>query len=282
MFLGLGFESFMINFRDVTRDLSEYFFKNIEYLEKSRINQKFKVEEKTDLSFVTNIDLMLHDGLIKILSKYHSSIISEEGSEGDRHDRFWLIDPLDGTSEFISNSRDYSINVAFIDRGEVIYGWMGFPGYGDEYFSDNKKVYRKTLATVEEIITPSIEKKNQKLKVGLSLRQIDSMNKILKLEEVSDNIEINIIGASRKYIALCSGLIDIYPRLGPTGEWDTAAGHYLIHLLGGIFTDWNLNTINYGKLNYKNQSFICSLSQELLNEGIAIFSRFIHLDTSED
>ncbi len=92
----------MIDFKQVTKDLSEYFEKKSEYIEKARKNQKFKLQEKQDLSFVTNIDLMLHDALSEILSKYHPVIISEEGISASIKDQFWLIDPLDGTSEFIN------------------------------------------------------------------------------------------------------------------------------------------------------------------------------------
>ena len=216
---------------------------------------------KADGSPVTAADHEAENIIIPILKDLTPTIpiIAEESVEAGNFPKmhgntFWLVDPLDGTKEFIHRRTDFTVNIGLIRGGLPVLGvvlapydgiiWAGCETKGA--FIENTKGTRETISTRESNV--------EKLTVvaSRSHRSQELENYIATLN-VGESISR---GSSLKFCLLASGQADIYPRLGPTMEWDTAAGHAVLLAAGGRLTNFDGTTFKYGKPKFKNGWFI--------------------------
>ncbi len=225
-------------------------------------SQKYlKVSLKDDNSPVTKADLEISKIASNKLSEIfpNDRIISEENitylNNSDK-DRYWLIDPIDGTKEFINKSGYFTINLALILNNKPIFGIICQPTTSSVWFNYKNTAYKisKTYNIIDakELKPRSIN--YSKLKMICSSTNLNSgiknWLKIIKPLKILD------IGSSLKFCYLAEGKYNIYPRSIPTMEWDTAAGHSILKASGGnIFTTNGLE-LYYGKNNFKNSNFI--------------------------
>jgi 3'(2'), 5'-bisphosphate nucleotidase len=203
------------------------------------------VTAKADDSPVTAADLAAHQVLAEGLQALDPSIhvLSEEDAdipfaERARWERWWLVDPLDGTKEFISGSEEFTVNVALIERGRVVFGvvctptdnrcWFGGAGLGAWRSDDGKQ--RTPIAVRNE---PG---EGQAFTVVASRRHSSPQQEHLLagLGAGLGPLKLANIGSSLKFCLLAEGNADCYPRLAPTSQWDTAAAQGVLEGAGGI------------------------------------------------
>jgi len=231
-------------------------------------NNKFEVNYKKDNSPVTNADKKAEEFILKKLNSIFPDIpiISEEAYSNkfipDYDKRFFLVDPLDGTKEFIKKNGEFTVNIAFINEGYTKIGFINAPAKNKIFFNDEKKSYIIETESKDEISikkAKQIKVSDQKQKNLIATisrshsgKEIDNYLKDYDIEK------INYVGSSYKFCLIASGEAHIYPRMSPTCEWDTAAGHAILKTAGGNVTLLNGEELRYGfkENNFINPNFI--------------------------
>lgn len=227
-----------------------------------------EIEEKGDGSPLTKADKMAHAIIQKALNKTGLPILSEEGSQISYSERknwkkYWLVDPLDGTKEFIRRNGEFTVNIALIENGKPIYGIIHVPVTRETFFGGKDieavKIENKLRFSLRRKSNPSslmeIMKTN-KLKVVVSRSHLNTETETF-LSKLS-NPETVTMGSSLKFLALVDSKADLYPRFAPTMEWDTAAAHAILNSLGyKIFQKQTKSELIYNKENLLNPNFIC-------------------------
>ncbi|MBJ7265774.1 3'(2'),5'-bisphosphate nucleotidase CysQ [Idiomarina abyssalis] len=218
----------------------------------------FDVQLKGDDSPLTKADLAAHnvicDGLKTIAKQY--PIISEESSditwEQRKHwHRYWLVDPLDGTKEFIKRNGEFTVNIALIEHGEPILGVVYAPVLDAMYTGerDNGAYLNGEAINVER-------NEPDTLRV-VGSRSHASQETTDWLEQLGKPYEMVPMGSSLKICLVAEGKADIYPRLGPTSEWDTGAAHAVLNAAGGSITTVDNEPLRYNqKESFLNPYFI--------------------------
>ncbi len=237
-------------------------------------NSSFSVKEKEDNSPITEADKKAHSVILKALETTGVPILSEEGiipsyKERKNWKRFWVVDPLDGTKEFVKRNGEFTVNIALIENGKPSMGIIYIPLTQQLYFSD-KQSYKIENIDSSAIIKQDLLNKAlrlplpQKRKNYIILGSRSHMNDetttfINKQKETYTDVEIISKGSSLKLCLIAEGNADIYPRLSPTMEWDTAAGHAIVNAAGGQVLNWDTKTsLEYNKENLLNPSFLVS------------------------
>jgi 3'(2'), 5'-bisphosphate nucleotidase len=231
----------------------------------------FGVESKSDNSPLTEADKRAHLAIVKALTSTGLPILSEEGSIPSHQERknwsqFWMVDPLDGTKEFVSRNGEFTVNIALIENGTPTMGVIYIPVTQELYFSD-KWAY-KIENFKEAILAGSSLLKNA---VQLPLPQTRTNYIMLgsrshmnpqtehyfkQQQELHKNLEINNVGSSLKFCRIAEGAADSYPRFSPTMEWDTAAGHAIVLATGCTVLNWETQKpLEYNKENLLNPWF---------------------------
>ena len=240
-------------------------------------SDKFSLRYKNDLSPVTEAD----EAADKIISKGLRekfpgiALVTEEQARthAQHHNTFFIVDPLDGTKEFINRRDEFTVNISFVENG--------LPKLGVVYAPALKKIYyTKSISEAIEEIAPFDEDKTGNIK---SLNVARSNNKGLVVvaskshldnatnEYISNYKVANFksIGSSLKFCLIAAGEADLYPRLGRTMEWDTAAGDALLRAAGGHVVHFEtLKPLTYGKMNYENPHFIAYSNDVVLKRII--------------
>lgn len=234
----------------------------------------FDVEKKDDNSPLTLADKGAHKVIEKALSSTQIPILSEEGREipfAERKEwtRFWMVDPLDGTKEFVKRNGEFTVNIALIENGISIAGVIYVPVTGVMYFGIPEKGAFKISeflnpdAALDQWIT-SAEKlpltNEGRVYTVVGSRSHKSAETAEFMDELStEHGEINIVsmGSSLKICLVAEGVADIYPRFAPTMEWDTAAGHAIAKAAGKEIYDHSTGKPTvYNKENLLNNWFI--------------------------
>jgi 3'(2'), 5'-bisphosphate nucleotidase len=225
-------------------------------------NKPFTAKMKTDRSPVTKADLVANDLICKKLYELNPEIpiISEEGKKklNKKSNIFWLVDPLDGTKEFIKKNGEFTVNIALIKNGRPIHGVIYLPTKKEIFYTLDKSAY----SSMVNIKNQYQSKKKIKVKVRKKLK-----NKVLLLSRShSRNTELSkkhfrtdkvkFSGSSIKFCLIANGVGNTYPRPGTTMEWDTAAGHAILNAAGGSVKTLDRKVLKYGKKKFKNPSFI--------------------------
>ena len=219
------------------------------------------VQDKADQSPLTLADmaanLMINEGLSQLTPEW--PIISEESAYPDyairQHwERFWLVDPLDGTKEFIHKNGEFTVNIALIEHGIPVLGVVYAPVIDQCYFAGKglgafsshdgitKKIHTRECAAKPIIV--------------VSRSHIDNQTKEL-LDALNDP-KIIPMGSSLKIGLVAEGIADLYPRLGPTMEWDTAAADAVLRESGGALYTTQGRSLEYNKLKLNNPNFLAS------------------------
>jgi 3'(2'), 5'-bisphosphate nucleotidase len=221
----------------------------------------FKFETKDDLSPVTEADVAAEAIILKGLTQLTPDIpvIAEEqmaaGKSPDLNgDLYWLVDPLDGTKEFLNRNDEFTVNIGLIDGNKPVLGvvfapalkasYWGAVGIGAWHRKEDGKNPIEVRKTPSEGITVIGSRRHGK---GGELEEF------LGSFTVAGNITA---GSSLKFCLVASGEGDIYPRFGPTSEWDTAAGHAVLEAAGGRMTNPDLTSFLYRKPEFRNSHFI--------------------------
>ena len=235
-------------------------------------NQDFGVEFKSDNTPLTIADRKANEIIVTALNQLpvnsflqqNIPILSEEGrsvpyDERKNWDYFWLIDPLDGTKEFVKRNGEFTINIALIHKKTPVLGVVYSPVLNVCYwaksnegaFKDGKKLPLKT------------KRQRDVYKIVASRSHMSSETKDF-IEAIDTDKEkvIVSIGSSLKICLVAEGDANIYPRLGPTMEWDTAAAHAVVNESGGLFNRYIDNSVHlYNKKNLLNDWFVVTSSR---------------------
>lgn len=214
------------------------------------------VVTKADESPVTAADLAAHHLLLADLQALAPDIhvLSEEDanialSERATWERWWLVDPLDGTKEFISGSEEFTVNVALIERGKVVFGVVSMPTNNRCYFGGaGLGAWRSDDENhLEPIKVREVLAAGEKLTVVASRRHTSPEQERLLagLSQSLGELQLTNIGSSLKFCLLAEGAADCYPRLAPTSQWDTAAAQGVLEGAGGEVLDLSGEAFSY-------------------------------------
>jgi len=221
------------------------------------------VREKEDRSPVTLADEVAHGILLEGLRRIDPTapVVSEEGAAADFEARrgwrrFWLVDPLDGTKEFIKRRAEFTVNVGLIDDGEPVFGVVLAPALDLLYWAvKGEGAWREAKGQVPERIYSSVPAAGTPLTVVESLSHPSpELEEYLKTIPVARRVKA---GSSLKFCWVAEGKADIYPRLGPTMEWDVAAGD-CVYRQSGRHGE-RPSPLTYNKPDLRNPSFVIGL-----------------------
>ena len=240
-------------------------------------NENVDVIYKDDESPLTKADLASHKIITDSIKKITPDIpiLSEEEfidwKIRKKWKKYWLIDPLDGTKEFIKKNDEFTVNIALIENNRPILGVIYTPAlnelfYSIKNFGSYKILTKKKLNTLKEAKRISInKKKSNKIKIVGSRSH---SNPILDKWVNKNFNEFDILqkGSSLKFCLIAEGSADIYPRFGPTSEWDIAAGHIILEEAGGKLKSIDNKEILYNeKENILNPDFFAYNNIDFIN-----------------
>ena len=237
-------------------------------------NGMFQVDLKEDNSPLTQADLASNEVINRHLQATGLPIISEENKEVAYEIRknwqtCWMVDPLDGTKEFIKRNGEFTVNIALIENGSPVMGVIYVPATRELYYATviDGKAFKYTIETeaaVEEILNRATPLKPS-LPTGSVVKVVGSRSHMSEetqafintLSGQFDNVEMVSKGSSLKFCLLAEGQAHIYPRYAPTMEWDTAAGHAICKALGiNVISVETREELQYNKPNLLNSFFL--------------------------
>lgn len=247
--------------------------------------QELDIEMKADATPVTEADKLSNEMLRKDLKALFPDIpiISEESNIPEynarrKWDTFWLVDPLDGTKEFIYKNGRFCVNIALIEDGQPVFGIINNVRDNEIIWaSRNDKCYIKKDGVVSEL--------SQNTSTGSKLKMVVSRFNMTEAEfEYIDylqtkgySVELIPLGASAKQCEVAKGLADIYPKFGRCYEWDSAAGHLIVETAGGLV----VNPENYSNVEYNKESMVSppfimfsKKMKEQIEEGNEVFIHY--------
>ncbi|NKF52492.1 3'(2'),5'-bisphosphate nucleotidase CysQ [Shewanella sp. WXL01] len=225
----------------------------------------FEREIKSDNTPVTSADLAANDIICSKLAALTPDIpiLSEESvdiplSEREQWQRYWLVDPLDGTGEFIAGSGDFSVIIALVEHNRPIVGVVYAPMTEVCYYAiAGLGAYKRDTKGETRIQTNQVDQdKHDHLRIAVSRRQ--DPQSVLKLFNNAKHCQLVVLGgAALKSCLVAEGRADCYVRLGPTGEWDTGAAQIIVEEAGGAIMDLNLQPLSYNERDsLENPNFI--------------------------
>ena len=213
-------------------------------------NSEFTITRKDDRSPLTAADMASHDIICRGLKELTPAtpVLSEESADipystRENWGRFWLVDPLDGTREFIKRNGEFTINIALIEKHTPVLGVIHVPVTGTTYFADKGHGAFKQAGDdpPQQIHT----RQTNAGVISLAGSRSHGSDKQLALINRLGDIEVHAIGSALKFCLVAEGIVDIYPRFGPTSEWDTAAAQCVVEEAGGMVTDLEFNPLRY-------------------------------------
>lgn len=240
-------------------------------------NSEFAVEQKDDKSPLTEADKRGHEAIVKDLKKTNLPVLSEEGKSIDYSDReawemFWMVDPLDGTKEFVKRNGEFTVNIALIEKdtpiGGVIYVpvhktlYIAAPDLGSYKIENVEPASTKSLSELIRDGAKLPQKVADRPYIVVASRSHMSDETVEFIESVKaqkGEVETMSRGSSLKLCMVAEGAADAYPRYAPTMEWDTAAGDAICRLAGFSVTQYNTETpLVYNKKDLLNPWFLVS------------------------
>nr|WP_298892020.1 3'(2'),5'-bisphosphate nucleotidase CysQ [uncultured Acinetobacter sp.] len=233
---------------------------------------QFQIDRKSDNSPVTQADLKAHRFISQALAELTPKLplLSEEGEHNERHQwqRFWMLDPLDGTKEFIDQTGEFTINLSLIENGESVISAIAVPLMSKLYIVENSIVkkhqqemqlpyrYQWNAQGQTELFQfqhdPNQNDLNndKSIRIAMSRRPERSSRYQEFLDYLtSQNISYHKVnaGSAYKFCMMIEGEIDLYPRFHPTSEWDTSAGQGLLQSIGGEVFDLSHRPFRYNQ-----------------------------------
>lgn len=234
---------------------------------------EFNIEVKEDNSPLTRADIASHNVIMSYLEDTDIPVLSEEGREISYQVRkdwkqLWIVDPIDGTKEFIKRNGEFTVNIALIENQKLLIGVVFVPFTGDLYFSSKDMGAFKVvidlenfdvITLIEEGIRLPLKREDETFTIVSSRSHMsaDTEKYVNKLRDKYGEINIVPKGSSLKLCIVAEGQADCYPRLAPTMEWDTAAGQAICEHAGFKAIDWHTNKkLLYNKRNLINSWFV--------------------------
>ncbi|PIE71434.1 MAG: 3'(2'),5'-bisphosphate nucleotidase [Deltaproteobacteria bacterium] len=250
----------------------------------------FGVAEKTDQTPVTDADRKAHAVIADMLAETGIPLLSEEGRDIPFEERrkwkhMWLVDPLDGTKEFIKRNGEFTVNIALIENGNPVFGvvhvpvknrlYLGAAEWGACVSSPTEKMFRDPLTWWESIqmsekLIPQVYSESDRAKKKPYVLVASRSHLTPEVEAFAETcrqrypaVSFVSAGSSLKFCLLAEGSAHIYPRLGPTMEWDTAAGQAVAQAAGATVVEWvSREPLLYNKPSLKNPWFVVSPSAD--------------------
>lgn len=237
----------------------------------------FDVEYKDDKSPLTEADKQANEIINSFLNPTQIPIISEENKQTDFSIRktwktCWIVDPVDGTKEFVKRNGEFTVNIALVQNGKPQLGVIYVPAIKELYFAivAENKAYKARLSSHDEVIDTVFEKAetiHPRINNSTTIKVVGSRSH--KSQETEDFIEnlksngksVDIVskGSSLKFCLIAEGKADVYPRFAPTMEWDTAAGQAICNAVGvEVISNATNQPLLYNKENLLNPWFIVS------------------------
>ena len=237
----------------------------------------FNVEIKDDKSPLTEADKKANDVINSFLIPTEIPIISEENKQTDYSERknwdtCWVVDPVDGTKEFIKRNGEFTVNIALVTNGNPVLGVIYVPATKTIYVADvlNKEAFKTTVkqheTSVEDVyklsekLQPKENNPNPVQVVGSrSHMSQETLDYVEELKNSGKKVEIVSKGSSLKFCLVAEGNADVYPRFAPTMEWDTAAGQAICNAVGiSVISEETKKPLLYNKQNLLNPWFLVS------------------------
>lgn len=225
---------------------------------------RFGVETKSDDSPLTQADKQANDVIIEGLMALSVDypIISEETklkpyAERKDYNRFWLVDPLDGTKEFIKRNGEFTVNIALIENGVPIMGVVYVPVSGDAYWGMKElgAYHESDQGEIRKLTANNYQNTDKGIRVVCSRSHINAETQAFI--DALDQPEAVSKGSSLKFLLIAGGDAEVYPRMGPTMEWDTGAAQIILEEAGGeVLHAETMKPLNYNKENLLNPYFI--------------------------
>lgn len=227
------------------------------------------IEQKVDNSPVSNADKEISKFIYKNLSKLFPEfpIICEERQcdniandieNGAKNKKsFWLIDPIDGTRSYINDEDDFTVNIAIVENNQAEYGLIYQPTTKRLYFTNERQEF--CIEEDDKLVAPKPHDKNGF--VAVMSKRASKNKKTIEYIEGYNFVEQIVISSSIKLCMLAEGIADVYPKFGPTMEWDIAAGHALIRAAGGDIITPDNKQLLYGKIGFLNGAFVAAASK---------------------
>lgn len=243
----------------------------------------FEIERKADNSPLTIADRKAHEAIVAILNETPYPVLSEEGRQLDyevrrKWDTLWIVDPLDGTKEFIKRNGEFTVNIALVQNSVPVMGVIYVPVKKELYFAvegvgaykctgiiglEDDGVSLKQLIKESERI-PSEDARDHFIVVASrSHLSPETEGYIAELKKKHGEIELISSGSSIKICLVAEGIADVYPRFAPTMEWDTAAGHAIARAAGmEVYQAGKDEPLQYNKEDLLNPWFIVERKRE--------------------
>ncbi len=228
----------------------------------------YTAETKADNSPVTSADIAANEVLMDALKTLTPDIpiISEEVgalplAERGKWSRYWLLDPIDGTGEFIMGSGDFAVNIALVENGWPSIGVIHAPDHHLTYYAQNNLGAYKENDIASHKIQVAEYDGQRRIKIAISRRQdINLMGQYLNDKYDFDRVALG--SCSLKNCLIAEGGADCYLRVGPTGEWDTGASHCILEQAGGSIIDSEFNPLTYNQRTTLMQPDFLSLGNK--------------------
>ena len=223
----------------------------------------FEIRNKTDRSPLTKADMASHDVICAGLARLTPDIpvLSEESahipySTRQTWDQYWLVDPLDGTREFIKRNGEFTVNIALIRDNYPVLGIIYIPvKHLCYYAAENGGAYRQGNGEAAVKIRTKTSRSGALVAAGSRSHGNKKQQEFFR--KLGNNVETIVIGSSLKFCLVAEGIVDIHARFGPTSEWDTAAGQCIVEEAGGGVTDTGFNRLRYNtKESLLNPDFV--------------------------
>ncbi len=222
----------------------------------------FAVDYKHDTSPLTEADLASHHIIAQGLALLTPNwpILSEEAHPVSFDLRrswryFWMVDPLDGTKEFLSRNGEFTVNIALMDSSSPVLGVVFAPAIDQMYYAaKGLGAFKANKEGVIRIGAAEVGKGTLRVVVSRSHHSHDE--DLDRFTSGIKNYELLPVGSSLKFCMVADGSAHIYPRTGPTMEWDTAAAHCIVEEAGGSVTDLNEKPLRYNKAVLRNPAFV--------------------------
>lgn len=221
----------------------------------------FAVSEKSDASPVTEADQRAEALILKAIrseiTDEHPIVAEEEVAAGRIPSvgtaPFWLVDPLDGTKQFISKKGEFTVNIALIENGRPLLGVVHAPAIDATYWGSPQGAYAQTDGGDTRAIRCREMPAKGVIAVASRSHRNAETDAFLAHYDVAETISS---GSSIKFCLVACGRADLYPRTGRTMEWDTAAGHAVVRFAGGTVTTLQGDELLYGKPGFENPHFV--------------------------
>jgi len=217
-------------------------------------NSDFNIEHKDDKSPLTDADMASHHTIIDALSRLTPDIpvLSEESAKLPFDERrqwtvYWLVDPLDGTREFIKRNGEFTVNISLIDNHKSVLGVIHVPVLNIDYFGyTGGGAFKSELGGNAEPISVKPLETSKLTVAGSRSHGSEQMQKYLaNLSASYREVDTLSMGSSLKFCLVAEGRADLYPRLGLTSEWDTAAAQCIVEQAGGYVTKTDMSELQY-------------------------------------